>query len=61
MAVQLEPGGSSDAIVTTAEDGVATLKRMTGNSVYAYRADGPITIVASYGIAEVRFKLTVGE
>jgi hypothetical protein len=61
MAVQLEPGGSSDAIVTTAEDGVATLKRMMGNSVDAYYADGPFTILASYGTAEVKFKLTVGE
>lgn len=61
MSVSLQSCGFNYSTITTNNDGVATLKNRNDISVRAYYADGPITIVASYGIAEVRFKLTVGE
>jgi hypothetical protein len=61
MAVSLQPCGFDHATITTGDDGVATLKYNKDTSVYAYYADGPLTILASYGTAEAKFKLTVGE
>jgi hypothetical protein len=61
MAVSLQPCGYNYAIVTTGDDGVATLKYNDDQAVRGYYADGPFTILASYGTAEVKFKLTVGE
>jgi hypothetical protein len=61
MNVSLQSCGFNYSTITTDIDGVATLKNDKDVSVRAYHADGPITIVASYGIAEVRFKLTAGE
>jgi hypothetical protein len=61
MAVSLQPCGFDHATITTGDDGVATLKYNNDKSVRGYYADGPITILASYGTAEAKFKLTVGE
>jgi hypothetical protein len=61
MAVSLQPCGFDHATITTGDDGVAALKYNNDKSVRGYYADGPLTILASYGTAEAKFKLTVGE
>lgn len=60
MAVQMEPSGASPSVVVTDAQGYARADKMSGHSVYAYYADGPFTVTASYGSASQTFALSVG-
>jgi hypothetical protein len=60
MAVQINPDCSDTATVTTDSDGIATLNRMLGYSVYCYYAEGDFNITASIANgAQVTFSLNV--
>ena len=63
MSLAIDPQGQSMTPVVTGIDGIAALAGMSGDSVVATNADGPITIVArtsgAAGQSQVTFNLTV--
>jgi hypothetical protein len=51
--------GGDRVIVLTDENGVATLNKLNGDSVWAYFDDGNLTVRANYGDYSVTFNATV--
>jgi hypothetical protein len=57
---QMDGGLHGVVLAPTDGNGIATLNQMSGNSLWAYYDDGPITVLAHAGEPSVTFHLTVG-
>jgi hypothetical protein len=60
IVCQIDGGLHGVVLALTDGNGIATLQQMSGNSLWAYYADGPITVLAHAGEPTATFHLTVG-
>ena len=59
MKCQVVPEPLNTTTTTTNAQGIATLNAIQGQSVYAYYADGPFTVTATYKAAVATFAMKV--